>query len=106
MKKEHKKTVVKEEVVCATVYCDFCKKRLYTTVHDSRVSSDLVDYFDIVTGHNDWGNDSVDSVEHKTCCKNCLNEAFVGYLNETLKNDVRNTKYIDIVHDWTYDFGE
>ena len=58
MKNEHKKVqMVKAETVIATDYiCDICKKRIYTNRKGKFVpSAPLIEYYNIVRGHNDWG---------------------------------------------------
>ena len=52
------KTYVKTESVLVSerLYCDICGKEI-TGPHWS-----------VMTGHHDWGNDSVDSVQHKDAC--------------------------------------
>ena len=50
-------------------------------------------YFEVLTGHNDWGNDSCDSVERHDICPDCINKFVADYLEETMKSD---TAYIDI----------
>ncbi len=56
---EELKTVeVKKEI---GVVCDECGKEISET------------YYEVVTGHYDWGNDSVDSVDSEDiCCLECL----------------------------------
>ena len=48
--KEYKEKMIKTRIV-AKILCDSCKKEMSN------------DYFNFSTGHNDWGNDSADSVE-------------------------------------------
>lgn len=70
-----KKTLVK-------VTCDVCKKEINT----------VNDYYEVTTGHNDWGNDSYDSVEYKDICSDkCLKQEFDSYLKSSY-----DSKYINI----------
>lgn len=108
MKKEHKNVqMVKAETVVATDYiCDICKKRIYT---DRRgwftPSGQLIEYYNIVSGHNDWGNDSVESRESSIVCKECLTTALMQYKNGAERTPY-NSCYIEIEHKYSYDGGE
>lgn len=86
-RKYETKTYTKREKVLTSEkrYCDVCKKEI--TGH----------FWEITTGHYDWGNDSVDSVENKDCCSiECLGEEFGHYL--TRSNGVLNSEYISVEH--------
>lgn len=53
-------------------------------------------YYDVVTGHNGWANDSSESrTHHQLCSENCLS-AFVKTYNETEHEDSR---YMEIEHE-------
>jgi hypothetical protein len=48
--------------------------------------------YDVTTGHHDWGNDSVDSVEtFDICSDGCLQKKFEEYLAK-----VSDSKYIGV----------
>lgn len=82
MRKYEKKevTVIKETLV--KIVCDVCNKEIDANE----------EYYGIVRGHNDWGNDSVDSVECKDACSDaCLQKEF----NEYLEYD-SDTKFIEV----------
>lgn len=74
---------VSEEIVC-----DKCKK----VINGS--------YWDVTTGHHDWGNDSIDSVDSQDICsKECLCELFEEYVK---RSDHRyNTEYFEVRHTCT-----
>ena len=61
--------------------CDVCNKKMKYT------------YYAVMTGHHDWGNDSVDSIEHQEICEKCINDFVVNYLNENTELD---SNYINI----------
>lgn len=108
MKNEHKKVqVVKSEIVVATDYiCDICEKRIYTARKGVFMpSGQLIEYYDIVRGHNDWGNDSIESRESMIVCKDCLTTALIQYKNKAERNPC-NTCYIEVEHQYSYDGGE
>ncbi|MBU3186520.1 hypothetical protein [Clostridium estertheticum] len=77
----------KEEVTCfkeilVETTCDLCKQEIPTDSY----------YYEVITGHNDWGHDSVDSIEKFDICSDeCLKKKFNEYLEESSK-----TKYIEI----------
>lgn len=108
MEKEHKKIqMVKAETVVATDYfCDICKKRIYTNVKGKCTNLDnIIEYYNIVRGHNDWGNDSIESRESSIVCKECLTTALMQYKNGAERNPY-NTCYIEVEHQYSYDDGE
>lgn len=59
--------------------CDKCKSKI------------IDNYYDVTTGHYDWGNDSIDSIEHFEICEKCIVEFTKKYLK-----DADGTEYIDI----------
>ena len=67
---ETKTHIVTEQVLIkSTRYCDVCGNKI----------DDDMNYWDLQTGHNDWGNDSVDSIENfDICSERCLKEKFEG----------------------------
>lgn len=108
MKKEYKnEQMVKAKTVVATDYiCDVCKKRIYTDIKDTpKLSGKLTEYYNIVCGHNDWGNDSIESRESSIICKECLTTALMQYKNRAERNPY-NTCYIEVGHHYSYDGGE
>lgn len=82
MKKYEEKEIVKIDRVLTKVVCDTCKKEIEANKF----------YYQVTTGHNDWGNDSLESIENKDICSDeCLTEEFKKYIE--LESD---TKYIEI----------
>ena len=87
--KRHYELITHEvtEQVCVgeTTYCDICKKEIDTNKG----------YWEVITGHNDWGNDSIDSIESfDVCSENCLIDKFKKYIKESGKNRF-NTQYFE-----------
>ena len=83
------KKEMREVTVCVEgeLTCDNCKKIIDITKQDGT-------YYNICSGHNDWGNDSPDSVEDlDACCDECLN-ALVNKWLEKWKG--YPTAYIDV----------
>lgn len=87
-------TKTEEVMVSEKRYCDICRKEI--TDH----------HWHILTGHNDWGNDSCESVEtYDICSEACLREALEKYIN--VSNKDRNTQYMEVLHvDWSGVKGE
>lgn len=77
------KIIKNEERKCEYIRCDVCDKKI----------KNREKYFEVTTSHNDWGNDSVDSIRYKDVCVNCINKFVEDYLEE-YKNS--NTAEIEI----------
>ena len=82
-----------------TIKCDRCGKivgRIYCgEFRMNRKYKDL-SYYHVVTGHNDWGNDSIDSLESKDICPSCLINEYSDYVDRS--TGWNNTQYINIEH--------
>lgn len=108
MEKVHKKAqMVKCDTIIAIDYfCDICKKRIYTYVKGTITKrNNIVEYYNIVSGHNDRGNDSIASRESSVVCKECLTTALMQYKNDAERNPY-NSCYIEVEHRHSYDGGE
>lgn len=82
-----KKTVERIEEVVVGKKCDFCGRTV-----------DNHNYFCVVTSHNDWGNDSIDSFEYQdACCSDCVLKFAEEYIKSAY-DDPCNTKRIEIEH--------
>lgn len=82
--KEHK--VVEKTLVSERRYCDICSKEITGP------------FWHVTTGHNDWGNDSCESIESfDVCSVECLGKVFDNYCKES--NVICNTEYIEIEHE-------
>lgn len=83
------KTYTKTEKVLVSQkrYCDHCGAEITGA------------YYDVRTGHFDWGNDSIDSVKNiDVCSKNCLCAVFSEYVERS--DHKNNTEYIEINHEY------
>ena len=100
--REVKKTV-KETIECK-ITCDECKKVILEH-HKEWVdhSNEVIDYYEVQTGHYDWGNDSIESMEEFHLCPDCL-MTFVGKYKETATTARyrMNSRYCHIDHKWNY----
>lgn len=63
----------------AGIKCDCCEKIVPARsgyVHEN-------EYYDVTTGHHEWGNDSCDSIEDYDICPDCIGRFVTDYLNKT-----------------------
>ena len=82
--KEHK--VVERTLVSEKRYCDICRKEITGP------------YWHATTGHNDWDNDSGESIENfDVCSVECLGKVLDNYCKES--NSPYTTRYIEIEHE-------
>lgn len=88
VKQVEQKTKVLEEVCCGK-----CGKLL--DVSGDGIVRNYCDkkgnYFRLVTGHNLWSHDSVESIEVDYYCEDCLKEVFEEWLKQA-----ENTHYFEI----------
>lgn len=68
------------------VKCDRCGKML-EPIRSAAVTrsygKDFPRYYEVTTGHNDWGNDSIESFKTEDICEDCL----PAYFNEWRENN-------------------
>lgn len=76
IKKDYKteeRVVVDKHCVDVHLICDCCGKEIEQHSY----------YWNVCTGHYDWGNDSVDSVKHYDLCSNeCFKKEVDSFLEE------------------------
>jgi hypothetical protein len=88
---EEKIATVKKKVR-TEIKCDICNQTIVNKSMKPRY------YYTVRTGHYEWGNDSIDSIEHKDICSDfCLQKAFVEYLDEVKSSP---SAYFDIEREW------
>ena len=69
--------------------CDVCLKEIPNFEETKDIEKSRC--FEVTTGHNLWGNDSVDSIKDYTICPNCIQKFIKDYIEK-----VENTYYINI----------
>lgn len=84
-------------------YCNRCKKLIYkrSCIESEELPKNKLwtHYWEVTIGHNDWGNDSCDSIEHfDICSPDCLNKELQLYIQRSDGNNHHNTEYIEIEH--------
>lgn len=78
-------TVTERVCVKETMHCDVCNG----VIDDNA-------YWELITGHHDWGNDSVDSTKQfDICSETCLREKFDEYVRKSVKDNF-NTMYFEV----------
>ena len=70
------------------IKCDICRK----VIPVGRDVYDKCKYYDVKTGHHDWGNDSCESIEHHDICPGCL----VGFVTDYFNNNEYGSAYMNI----------
>lgn len=68
------------------IKCDICGK--IVPVNNGIESV----YFEVATGHNDWGNDSCESRKSQDICPDCINK----FTTEYLQDAAGTSRYIEI----------
>ncbi len=103
---QYKSAIIEQKVPYITeVYCDKCGKLIRQIVHDEFKDireikySKRIEWYEVTTGHHDWGNDSIDSIENLVICTNCIDDIFTEFKERASDN---TTEYIDIDHCWNY----
>ena len=106
----YKTALIKQKTAyIKTCECDKCKKVIYRRPQgDFPELKDIVkpfngydvSYYEVTTGHHDWGNDSCDSINHFHVCPSCLIKLYSSYVDRA--SGVDNTEYIKIEHHNTY----
>ena len=115
MIKEEEKVieVVEKRHITDICTCDVCHKLIYkrTMANSTELPENKLttDYWKVTTGHNDWGNDSVDSIStYDICSEDCLKVLMISYIDDCTKRSRRNSRYIDISHETVcgFEIGE
>ena len=73
------------------VKCDVCGKNI--PVKERQWNDDSDRYYEITTGHNDWGNDSCESRKTIDVCPECAPTYIADYLKKNVSSD---TAYLEI----------
>ena len=82
----------------AGIKCDICGTIIEPPSKEDRFNwmDEKYKYYEVTTGHHDWGNESCESVQHYDICPGCID----AFTNEYLKNkDSQRSGYIDIETD-------
>lgn len=69
---EVKAVVYKKKRMIEGVKCDVCDRII--PPYKNWILNEASRYFVVMTGHNDWGNDSCDSIECQDICPGCIDK--------------------------------
>lgn len=87
LSREVKEVVTAKVRMLEGIKCDVCGK----VIPAKKYKYDSNKYFEVTTGHHDWGNDSCESIEYRDICPDCIS----GYVSDYLK-DVDGSEYIEV----------
>lgn len=102
LKGEEIEVIRSKKFKVAGVKCDICGKIIPIPTGDKKMRwwEPEFRYFEVTTGHRDWGNDSIESIEHRDICSDCIGDFVTDYL---LQGEHQRSAYIDIETEHTYD---
>ena len=114
MDKTIKQKVLRTDDVVIKKFCDVCGEEI--KVHEAGPIWNRCDsrgrpyctakYLSVTTGHHDWGNDSIDSVEtHDICSTECLSKFMQEFYSKFNKSN-SGTDYIHIDSETDYVYPE
>lgn len=83
------------------VVCDICGKVLEPS-KERGAYGNWTKYYEVTTGHRDWGNDSCESVKTVDICPECLDK----YVSNYFKNTNSTTAYLEIETEIVYEKTE
>lgn len=101
-----KKAVYQDVIISEECRCDRCWRHLWYHTKDGHKKPGLgtAEYYNVVTGHHDWGRDSVDSVETYDVCVGCAKKMFEEYVEDSWGHN--NSLYFECSHERTWDEHE
>lgn len=92
MKITESKEVTTVKTIVIGKECDICGKPIEPVTKGVPFAKKNGLYFTIRTGHRDWGNDSIDSIERRDACSaECVDRAMHEYYADSSR-----TSYIEI----------
>ena len=98
MIKEKIVEVTEKRHVAIALVCDVCGKDIPANKETAgKPKYRTQKFMEVTTGHNDWGNDSVDSVEvHHICSTECMDKFMRNFYMTFCNNSDSATDYIEI----------
>lgn len=78
LSKEAEEVVVRTKRRVVGVECDICKRLITPPTGYAWLGSR---YFEVTTGHNDWGSESCESIEHRDICPDCIVDFTSTYIS-------------------------
>ena len=89
LKRESKKIIYETVKDLIGINCDCCGEILPAVIDTT--TRKYFKYYDVLTGHHDWGNDSCDSMKCQDICPKCINKFVQDYLEKGT-----GTEYIEV----------
>lgn len=90
---EHEEMIICKVKKRIGIKCDVCGKVIPAIGTDSTSTKEDSKYYEVITGHNNWDEYSVESVEEHCLCSDCIRNFVTDYL---MNKDVSDTPYIEI----------
>lgn len=92
---EKKKIIYRTVCELTGVKCDICGRIIKVPSEQDRYNwmEDKYKFYLVTTGHNDWENDSCESIRHYDICPECITKFVSDYLTD--KKGYKSA-YIDI----------
>lgn len=90
--------VTEKRRVPISLVCDVCGKEIPANIFTAGKPEYCTQkYMRVTTGHHDWGNDSIDSVEvHHICSAECMDKYMKNFYKTFRNNGDTATDYIEI----------
>lgn len=88
LSKDPKKVVYKTVRALEGIRCDICGKVI--PLNKTRKQESM--YYEVMTGHYDWGNDSYESIMYKDVCPNCIS----SFMSEYVEKTAYHSAYMDV----------
>ena len=99
IKGDGKQVVYKTRHEILGIKCDICERELrFPKKSSEQGNMAFIKYFDVTTSHNDWGNDSYESLRHYDICPDCITVFATDYLancGDTAIIEIEATKIYD-----------
>ena len=98
MVKEKTVEVTEKQRVVISLVCDVCGKEIPANKFTAGKRNYCTrKYMEVTTGHHDWGNDSIDSIEvHHICSTECMDKYMRNFYMTFCQNEDSGTDYIEI----------
>ena len=87
LSEEIKSKVVQDIKTIEGIKCDICG----IVIPTSQLGKEAPKYYEVTTGHYDWGNDSCESRIERDICPDCI----ISFASDYLKKSTRS-EYIEI----------
>lgn len=88
MRKHNKEKIIVEKDILIAIICDNCSEDIKNNEKDH--------FFEVMTSHSDWGNDSRDSIRHFDFCgPRCIAEHSAAYFEKANGSEEYNAERVE-----------